>query len=42
VPATFTASHVLASEVMTLHCDQRYDAADMARTADAILDAVRP
>lgn len=42
VPESFAASHRLAAEVMTLHCDQRYDAADMARTADAILDAVRP
>jgi hypothetical protein len=42
VPTTFAASHRLAAEVMTLHCDQRYDAADMARTADAIFEAVRP
>jgi hypothetical protein len=42
IPASFAASHRLAAEVMTLHCDQRYDAADMARTADAILDAVSP
>jgi hypothetical protein len=36
VPEEFTASHRLAAQVMTLHCDQRYDASDMARTADAI------
>ena len=31
VPASFTESHRLASEILMLPCDQRYDAADMAR-----------
>lgn len=31
VPPQFRASHKLASEIMTLPCDQRYDSADMVR-----------
>lgn len=41
VPPEFGASHALAREIMTLVCDQRYDEADMARTADVVLQALR-
>jgi hypothetical protein len=39
VPASFTASHRLSADVMTLHCDQRYDPDDMHRIARLVLDA---
>ena len=41
VPDAFAASHRLSARVMTLHCDQRYDAADMARTAAVFLEHAR-
>jgi dTDP-4-amino-4,6-dideoxygalactose transaminase len=41
IPAEFTASHALSAQVMTLHCDQRYDETDMIRTATIVLDSVR-
>jgi hypothetical protein len=41
VPAGFAASHRLSAQVMTLHCDQRYDESDMIRTAAIVLDSVR-
>jgi len=37
VPSELKASHTLAADVLTLVCDQRYDAADMERTADIVL-----
>lgn len=40
VPAKFAESHRLAAEIMTLPCDQRYDAEDMARMADLLLQAI--
>ncbi len=40
VPLEFTASHELAAEVMTLPCDQRYDAADMERMAMLAMEAI--
>jgi dTDP-4-amino-4,6-dideoxygalactose transaminase len=39
VPASFEASHHLADEIMTLPCDQRYDADDMRRIAAALREA---
>jgi dTDP-4-amino-4,6-dideoxygalactose transaminase len=42
VPDEFVASHRLSATTMTLHCDQRYDAEDMARTADIVLEKARP
>jgi hypothetical protein len=36
--ADFPAEHDLSRRLLTLPCDQRYDAADMARVADAFLD----
>lgn len=36
VPAEFEDSHTLASEIMTLPCDQRYDESDMERMARAV------
>lgn len=39
VPDTFTDSHQLAREIMTLPCDQRYDLPDMERMADCFLKA---
>ena len=38
VPAWFTQSRELASEIMTLPCDQRYGPDDMERVAGAVLD----
>jgi dTDP-4-amino-4,6-dideoxygalactose transaminase len=40
VPAEFTASHILAKQMMTLPCDQRYDLDDMERMAEIILRIV--
>ena len=39
VPALFDASHRLSTEIMTLPCDQRYDADDMRRIAVALREA---
>jgi dTDP-4-amino-4,6-dideoxygalactose transaminase len=36
VPASFQASHRLAAEIMTLPCDQRYEAEDMIRMSLAV------
>jgi dTDP-4-amino-4,6-dideoxygalactose transaminase len=41
VPETFTASHALAEQIMTLPCDQRYTAADMDRIAEIVLRGAR-
>jgi dTDP-4-amino-4,6-dideoxygalactose transaminase len=41
VPNKFIESHHLADTVMTLVCDQRYDAVDMERTAKIILQKVK-
>lgn len=41
VPKKFANSHQLASEIMTLPCDQRYDTNDMALMADRLLQAIR-
>ena len=41
IPVEFAASHALSAQVMTLHCDQRYDAADMIRTSEIVLDTVQ-
>ncbi|MGA0608293.1 hypothetical protein ACO2Q0_20050 [Phenylobacterium sp. VNQ135] len=35
--AEFTAEHALSRRLLTLPCDHRYDAADMARVADTFL-----
>ena len=40
VPDHFAASHRLAREIMTLPCDQRYEAPDMERMADCFLKAL--
>jgi hypothetical protein len=37
IPGSFTASHALARETMTLPCDQRYDADDMRRISEVFL-----
>ena len=39
VPLQFGESHKLASEIMTLPCDQRYDLQDMDRMAQILFDA---
>jgi hypothetical protein len=42
-PPTFLAAHGLASELLTLPCDHRYDADAMLRMADIVRDtAARP
>jgi dTDP-4-amino-4,6-dideoxygalactose transaminase len=41
VPAEFGPSHLLAAEIMTLPCDQRYDEADMKRMAQVVLEGIR-
>ena len=41
VPAEFKGSHLLASEIMTLPCDQRYDDDDMERMAAVILKEIK-
>jgi hypothetical protein len=40
VPEEYSASHKLASEIMTLPCDQRYDQHDMNRMAQLVAEAV--
>lgn len=42
VPSEFTAAHQLSARIMTLPCDQRYDAADMQRMAEIVLRKGRP
>ena len=42
VPRQFAASHQLASEIMTLPCDQRYDANTMHRMANLVREAGVP
>lgn len=39
VPAAHAASRALAAQILTLPCDQRYDATDMTRLIDAVRDA---
>ena len=39
--SAFPWEHALAREIMTLPCDQRYDAKDMQRVAHVFLEAVR-
>jgi dTDP-4-amino-4,6-dideoxygalactose transaminase len=41
VPEEFKYSHRLASEIMTLPCDQRYDDDDISRMAGLILEVAR-
>jgi dTDP-4-amino-4,6-dideoxygalactose transaminase len=41
VPEEFKDSHKLASEIMTLPCDQRYNSDDMCRIAELILEEVK-
>jgi len=41
VPDTFTDSHRLAHEIMTLPCDQRYDMADMKRLTNCLSNELR-
>lgn len=40
VPREFTAAHQLTAQIMTLPCDQRYDANVMQRLADIVLREV--
>jgi dTDP-4-amino-4,6-dideoxygalactose transaminase len=40
VPEEFRGSHRLAAEIMTLPCDQRYDADDMTRMAKLVVERV--
>jgi hypothetical protein len=40
VPDQFSASHVLAREIMTLPCDQRYDESDMQRLSTCFVQAL--
>lgn len=41
VPPDYQGSHRLASEIMTLPCDQRYDDAEMERIAMVVLSELR-
>ena len=41
VPIKYSDSHRLASKIMTLPCDQRYDSEDMERIADIVLQELR-
>ena len=41
-PSAFPNEHRLASELLTLPCDYRYDESDMHRVADIVFDAVAP
>jgi hypothetical protein len=40
VPESFSASHRLAAEIMTLPCDQRYGAEDMRRMARCVRESL--
>lgn len=39
-PTTFTAAHTLASELLTLPCDQRYQPFDMERMAQILMETL--
>ena len=41
VPEEYRDSHKLASDIMTIPCDQRYDGDDMARMARLVAEALR-
>lgn len=41
VPPSYSTSHRLASEIMTIPCDQRYGLADMNRIADIVVEVGR-